>query len=108
MEDHISGKEAQTVSKRIEQLNFNHVYAIEEGSYDATIKDRVNENLEVRSRKVLKLKKNQNYVILRTGEEGHFEESLMVFPDDMQQSAGFRTGWTALSFIAIAFTLMLA
>ena len=30
-------KEKQTVSKRIEQLNFNRVYAVEEGNYDASL-----------------------------------------------------------------------
>jgi len=107
MEDHITGKEAQTVSKRIEQLNFNHVYAVEEGSYDATIKDRVNEELELRTKKILKLTKSQNYVILRTGEEGTFPESLMVFPDDLQ-SYGSRLQYSLFSLVASMVAYLMA
>lgn len=107
MEDHITGKEAQTVSKRIEQLNFNHVYAVEEGSYDATIKDRVNEELEQRTKKILKLAKSQNYVILRTGEEGTFPESLMVFPDDLQ-SYGSRLQYSLFSLAASMVAYLMA
>lgn len=71
MEDHIEAKESQTVSKRIEQLSFNRVYSVEEGKYDASIAEN--------SKQVVKLVKNKNYVLLRTGGNG-FDESLVVFP----------------------------
>jgi len=74
MEDHIKAKEKQTVSRRVEQLNFNRVYGIEEGTYDASVGET--------ARRVLKLERNQNYVVLRTGDPGFGEaESLVVFPD---------------------------
>lgn len=73
MEDHLTGKEEHAVSKRVEQLTFNRVYSVEEGDYDASVTDQ-------KARKLLKLTKHQNYVILRTGEEGRFPESLVLYP----------------------------
>jgi len=99
MADHITGKEAQTVSKRVEQLNFNHVYAVEEGSYDATVNDKALENMEEATKKVFKLAKSQNYVILRTGEEGQFGESLMIFPN-IVQSGSYRVHSACLTMVA--------
>mmetsp|Transcript_124273 Transcript_124273/g.247694 ORF Transcript_124273/g.247694 Transcript_124273/m.247694 type:complete len:277 (-) Transcript_124273:44-874(-) len=80
MEDHITGKEGHGASKRIEQLSFNRVYSIEEGEYDTSVTDQS-------EKKVLLLKKSRNYVILRTGEEGTFPESLSIFPEDPVKSA---------------------
>jgi len=80
MEDHITGKEGHGASKRIEQLSFNRVYSIEEGEYDTSVTDHS-------EKKVLLLKKSHNYVILRTGEEGAFPETLAVFPKDPIESA---------------------
>lgn len=81
MEDHIKAKEKQTVSRRVEQLSFNRVYAIEEGTYDASVGDA--------ERHVLKLEKNQNYVVLRTGDaELGAAQSLVVFPDAELKNLG--------------------
>lgn len=94
MEDHIAGKEKQTVSKRVEQLSFNRVYAIEEGSYDASVVERLTDHTsEVvpGSKHTMKLSKNQNYVVLRTGDEQSGEvQSLVVFPEAEFKSAGSR------------------
>jgi len=86
MQDHINEKEKQTVAKRVERLNFNRVYTVEEGGYDVSITDQHREGandqeLEQHTAKRLQLKQSSNYVILRTG-GGHYKESLMVFPDD--------------------------
>lgn len=74
MEDHMTGKEEKTVSKRVEQLSFNRVYSVEEGAYDASVGGRS-------AKRLLKLERSHNYVVLRTGEEGRFPESLVLFPE---------------------------
>mmetsp|Transcript_89185 Transcript_89185/g.177309 ORF Transcript_89185/g.177309 Transcript_89185/m.177309 type:complete len:274 (-) Transcript_89185:49-870(-) len=74
VEDHVNNKEAHEVSKRVEELNFNHVYSVEEGAYDASVSDQ-------KAKKLLNLVKSQDYVVLRTGEDGNFPESLVVFPE---------------------------
>jgi len=86
VQDHIQKKEKETVAKRVETLNFNRVYTVEEGGYDVSITDphRAGANdqeLEHRTAKSLQLKQSSNYVILRTG-GGKYKESLVVFPDD--------------------------
>jgi len=83
MEDHMTGKEEKTVSKRVEQLSFNRVYPIEEGTYDASIAGHS-------AKKLLKLARSQNYILLRTGEDGHFEESLVLYPEQGPQQSGSR------------------
>jgi len=80
VEDHMTGKEEQTVSKRIEQLNFDRVYSVEAGVYDASVGQGVSSRRG--ALKMLNLQQDQNYVVLRTGDdEGNFPESLVVFPD---------------------------
>jgi len=74
MEDHLMSGQEKTVTKRVEELNFDRVYTVEEGIYDASVTGR-------KANKVLNLAKQQNFVVLRTGEEGHFPESLVLFPE---------------------------
>lgn len=95
MEDHITGKEARAVSKRVEQLSFNRVYSIEEGTYDASVGGEA-------TRKLLKLTKNQNYVIIRTGEEGRFPEALVLYPPAEPQSGGRAPGCSLAALLAAA------
>jgi len=95
MEDHTTGKEEKTVSKRVEQLNFNRVYSIEEGTYDASVAGQSD-------KKLLNLAKNQNYVVIRTGEEGHFPESLVLFPELPSSSWPCARAWLALALAAAA------
>lgn len=89
MEDHVSSNERKTISKRVEQLNFNRIYAIEAGTYDTSISDHILEEADspdvAGSRRTMRLLKKQNYVILRTGDE-HLHQSLVVFPE-LPQSA---------------------
>jgi len=80
VEDHIDSKEKHEVSKRVEELNFNHVYSVEEGAYDASVSDQ-------KAKKLLNLVKSKNFIVLRTGEEGNFPESLVVYPEVMQSSS---------------------
>lgn len=106
MEDHVNTKEHKTISKRVEQLNFNRIYAIEEGTYDASISDHILDNEEhgeVSSKQTFRLAKKHNYVILRTG-GGLMKQSLVVYPPELLRStaSGF-----SLSLIA-AFLALLA
>lgn len=94
MQDHIAEKEQQTITKRTEKLNFNRVYSVEAGGYDVSITDEHREGvsdtaLELSTRKNLKLARNSNYVILRTGGD-NFKESLIVFPECPSQSGSVR------------------
>jgi hypothetical protein len=79
MEDHIDNTEKKLVHRRIEQLNFNRIYAIEEGSYDASISDHVQDETGL-EKKTFRLAKKQNYVILRTS-DGLQHQSLVVYPE---------------------------
>jgi len=101
MEDRVSGKEVKMVAKRIEELNFNRVYSVEAGEYDASIEgsDHKGEptterEVERKAKKVVKMAKSENYVILRTG-GGDFEESLVVFPEPTPDA--FRSGSSRLA-----------
>jgi len=113
MEDHISGKEEQTISKRVEELSFNRVYSIEAGVYDASVETlphhHSNATGVVAGTKKLRLGKSQNYVVIRTGsgETGRFAESLTVFPDDLQSGShplAALTSWliTAAAVLSVA------
>jgi len=102
VEDHVANTEKHEVSKRVEELNFNHVYSVEEGAYDASVSD-------LKAKTLLKLVKNQNYVVLRTGEEGNFPESLVVFPEVMQSGSSRLCGSALtilLATLLAAFTQM--
>jgi hypothetical protein len=112
MEDHIAGKEAQTVSKRIEQLAFDRVYAIEPGTYDVSILDHTGDtemdtDVEQKSRQVVALANNQNYVILRTGDAQAFPASLMAFPDLAMRSATVHAQTASLTAYAVVFASFL-
>lgn len=107
MADHVKGEEKETVSKRVEKLNFNRVYAIEEGVYDASVMDHPEDpdeekTLEQGTETAIKLKKNQNYVILRTGDDKDFAQSLLVFPDAAHSGSTRFASLSALLLVAIA------
>jgi len=79
MADHIEPSEEheekeQKLPKRTEELVFNRVYSVEEGSYDASVS-------ESKQAKVVTLSSSNNYVLLRTGGAG-FDEELVVFPSE--------------------------
>jgi len=109
MEDHVDSKERKTISRRVEQLNFNRIYAIEEGDYDASISDHVLDQEELgaqTSKRTFHLAKKQNYVILRTG-GGQFHQSLVVYPEIKKSSAAkLSTGFVAV-LLSLVFAHML-
>jgi len=101
-----AGKESV---ERMEELNFNRVYAVEEGEYDASVEDRLDlgkdaKKLETETQHKLKLKKGQDYVVLRTGDDKEFPQSLVAFPNmDHSGAAGksFVAGLVALALAMV-------
>jgi len=87
VEDHVLGTEEKTVSKRVEELNFNRVYAIEAGSYDSSVVDSSGESTPVVSKRMIALQPKQNYVVLLTGDDDKFTKSLVAFPPETKSSA---------------------
>jgi len=91
MEDHVTDQPGQKklLSKRIQQLKFNNVYNIEEGIYDATMLDHDHvagseergRQVSKGSKRLLNLRKNKNYVVLRIGDGKLMGQSLAVYPD---------------------------
>lgn len=115
MEDHIGSKEKRTVSKRAEQLNFNRIYAIEEGNYDASISDHAQVTnagdaaslaQRVTGKRTLHLSKSQNYVVLRIGDDKHYPQSLVVFPPEMK-SGSTMASRICLALFALVLTMQL-
>eukprot|EP00929_Paragymnodinium_shiwhaense_P111805 TRINITY_DN80089_c0_g1_i1.p1 TRINITY_DN80089_c0_g1~~TRINITY_DN80089_c0_g1_i1.p1 ORF type:complete len:303 (-),score=86.00 TRINITY_DN80089_c0_g1_i1:138-1046(-) len=113
MEDHINGKPKATVSKRVEQLSFDRVYAVEEGVYDASVLDRLTTDAAAQAtaglKHTVKLVKGQNYVMLRTGDDKAGKpQALFVYPEaDFQSAAGVqRLSGLALLLAAAAATLV--
>lgn len=100
MEDHVTGKDAKKAEKRVEQLNFDRVYAIQEGSYDTLVMDRHNattdEQMEAGTKRIVNLHRNNNYVVLRVGDDKHFPQSLVVFPEERSASAPLARTWLAV------------
>lgn len=108
MEDHINTKEPKTISKRIEQLNFNHIYAIEEGTYDASISEHALENGKDgadTSKRTIHLAKKQNYVILRTG-DSQVHQSLVVYPEVPRSAARHLSASLVSALLALSAALV--
>ena len=63
MEDHLRASQEKAVTKRVEELNFDRVYTVEEGIYDASVTGRM-------ANKVVNLAKQQSFVVLRTEKAG--------------------------------------
>jgi len=106
MADHMTGKEAQTVSKRVEELNFNRVYAIEEGSYDASVMDRALELAgqkkgEDDTRETFAMRGGENYVMLRVGDGEKFPQSLVFFPNNLHHSGAAQQGVVVAALLTL-------
>jgi len=100
MEDHLMAGQEKAVTKRVEELNFDRVYTVEEGIYDASVTGRM-------ANKVVNLAKQQSFVVLRTGEEGHFPESLVVFPEVALKAGAIQAG-TLFALLASAIGVLFA
>lgn len=113
MEDHQTDQPGQQklLSKRIQQLKFNNVYNVAEGAYDAAILDHDHiEGSEDRgkqvskgSKRLLNLRKNKNYVVLRIGDGKQMGQSLAVYPD---LNSGTMRCTVALFSMFISFLLL--
>lgn len=97
MADHV-GK-GKAVSKRVELLNFNRVYSVEEGAYDASVEFKTSDAFG----KILHLKKKEHYIIMRTGDDGKFGQSLVVFPEAGLQSRAPQVGRLLLTLVSLLF-----
>jgi len=109
MEDHVNTKEPKTISKRVEQLNFNRIYAIEEGNYDASISDHVLDEEQHGAdgaKRTFHLVNKHNYVILRTG-GGKFHQSLVVYPELPRSSARCLSTGLVAFLVALVTTALL-
>jgi len=75
MEDVFDGKFDNQRKRRNEELSFNRVYAVEQGTYDAVTADRS-------AQKMMKLWDGTDYILLRTGDgTDEFPEALVLYPD---------------------------
>lgn len=81
MQDHMvaAPAEGKPAQRRSEELNFNRVYSIEQGSYETSILEAAG-NATKPAPRVVNLAKGTNYVLLRT-QSGDAGESLLVFPE---------------------------
>lgn len=106
MEDHLESKsQHDVVSRRIEELPFNRVYAVEEGTYDASLLDQAHKK---NAKHILKLARGQNYVLLRTGDDMLGEaQSLVVFPDaELRSAASVTAGMSFATWCIAALTAL--
>jgi len=89
MEDHVTDKKSRV---RFEMLDFNRVYSIEAGNYDADLShgDESTSTLK----KTLSLNSGENYVLLRTGTPD--EEDLVTFPSDSAFAASVVVAFLAM------------
>lgn len=110
MEDHVTGQEDKTVSRRIESLSFNRVYAIEAGAYDSSVVETSSgeaAGAEANSKRLLSLGLSKNYVLLWTGDGAKFPKSLVAFPPDLRSGAAARGFGAALALAAAAAAALL-
>lgn len=92
MEDVFDGNKGPERKRRLEELSFNRVYAVEQGTYVA--RDRA-------ARKLMKLWDGTDYILLRTGDgSDDFPESLVLYPDisDLHEFHAVRSGAASMSW----------
>lgn len=93
----IGDKPAQGDVRRVEELSFNRVYALEQGSYDISVLDQGVDS----DKQQVQLLGQRDYVIMRTGGQDLGAQSLVAFPhDELQQSGSVRS--TAVASIVAA------
>merc|ERR1740123_943667 len=92
VEGHVAADRQDQSEGREEELNFNHVYMIEEGTYNASVVERRSGNAShpTRHSRPLALSGRGNYVVLNTGDDGEFPQLLTIFPDDLLHSNSLR------------------
>lgn len=99
------GAAQQQSGNREEELHFNRVYMIEEGTYNASVVETSNRSASRLSRQ-LKLGGRGNYVVLNAGDGGEFPQLLTVFPEEPLQHSG---GWRqALASPCVAILMLTA
>jgi len=88
-----SGEAQAQNGLRVEELNFDRVYAVSEGSYNASVVELSTGNASQFSEpsRQIKLAGKGNYVVLNTGDGGRFPQLLTVFPEEpLDHSSSWR------------------
>jgi len=105
MEDALTDKRENPMRRRrLEELSFNRVYSVEQGTYDAVTSDSI-------ARKMMKLWDGTDYILLRTGDgSNEFPESLVLYPDitdlhEMRNGAACAS-WPLLACLNILFLML--
>lgn len=101
----VVGEGQQQSGARDEELSFDRVYAIEEGTYNASVVELSNGTASQFSKSLrqIKLAGRGNYVVLNTGDGGRFPQVLTVFPDE---PLGHSDSWRQ-TFLSPALGLMM-
>jgi len=98
----IADKPAQGDVRRVEELSFNRVYALEQGSYDVSVLDAGVDS----PKQMVQLLGQRDYVLMRTAGDDLGAKSLVAFPhDEMHNSGSVRS--SALAAIAASVVTML-
>jgi len=101
----IADKPAQGDVRRVEELSFNRVYALEQGSYDISVLDQGSDS----PKQMVQLLGQRDYVLMRTGGEEIGAKNLVAFPhDELHNSGSVRSSALAAVFTAMAGMLVLA
>merc|ERR1719321_2136876 len=98
----IADKPKQGDVKRAEELSFNRVYALDQGSYDVSVLEQGKET----PKEQVQLFGQKDYVLLRTGGEEMGMRSLVAFPHDEMKSGAAKPA--ALAALVATVTAMLA
>lgn len=91
LEDHVvirrDGHPLKYQRVRLEELAFNKVYSIEAGDYDADIafEDVTTKQRKHTLKKLLRLQKGRDYVIMRTGNDE--DQELVAYPNILNSNA---------------------
>jgi len=100
----IADKPAQGDVRRVEELSFNRVYALEQGSYDISVLDQGVDT----PKQMVQLLGQRDYVLMRTGGEELGAKSLVAFPhDELHNSGSVRSSALAALLVAVV-TMMVS
>jgi len=91
----IGDKPAQGDVRRVEELSFNRVYALEQGSYDVSVLDQGADS----PMQQVQLLGQRDYVIMRTAGEELGAKSLVAFPHDEIHNSGSMRSSALAAFV---------
>merc|ERR1719498_1749103 len=101
----IADKPAQGDVRRVEELSFNRVYALEQGSYDISVLDQGSDS----PMQQVQLLGQRDYVVMRTAGEELGAKSLVAFPhDELHNSGSVRSSALAALLVAVVTMMVFA